>query len=493
MTATAVTANTGSSGNNYPASFFGSVTSPDVSNLPYWNGNVGNASWIQGTYATPFAAEAWYFLGYFNTADLFGSNDGVTFTNLSMTIYVGNQGLAPLCAGATTECGYAVNPIPVSERTAYSIYRVYADISNYDRAVTVFGLAPTPPSPPPSPPVPPAPPSPPPQPPSPVGVRPCDILLAGGTPCIAAYSSTRALYEQYTGPLFMLNRSDNAKLNISTGFTGFADSATQNAFCAGFQCVIQMFFDHSPAGNHLTYGTPGPGGNLATNWVLDTGVNASAFPVSVGGTQVHGAFFEPDLHIGDPAYKAMGYRKSSGLATGGNTAETYYMVVSGTVFNNGCCFDFGNVETQSYDAGDATMQALYFGNFITPGHGTGTGPWFMGDMENGIYAGDASYNPNMPSMTSNFVTGMLKGGTSGFALKAGDATQGLLTKMYDGPRPAGYQPMKLQGAIVLGTGGDNSDASTGVFFEGCVARGYTSDAVDDAIQANIVGAQYALA
>ena len=50
--------------------------------------------------------------------------------------------------------------------------------------------------------------------------------------------------------------------------------------------------------------------------------------------------------------------------------------------------------------------------------------------------------------------------------------------------------MKKQGAIVLGVGGDNSDAAIGSFFEGAIASGYSTDATDDAVQANIVAAGY---
>ena len=31
---------------------------------------------------------------------------------------------------------------------------------------------------------------------------PCDIYAAGGTPCVAAHSTTRALYTAYTGSLY---------------------------------------------------------------------------------------------------------------------------------------------------------------------------------------------------------------------------------------------------------------------------------------------------
>ena len=85
---------------------------------------------------------------------------------------------------------------------------------------------------------------------------------------------------------------------------------------------------------------------------------------------------------------------------------------------------------------------------------------------------------------------MVKGGSNGFALKGGDATQGGLTTMYDGPRPSGYQPMKKQGSIILGIGGDNSDWAVGTFYEGAMTAGYSTDAIDDALQANIVAAGY---
>ncbi|KAG5915040.1 hypothetical protein E4U42_000172, partial [Claviceps africana] len=33
---------------------------------------------------------------------------------------------------------------------------------------------------------------------------PCDIYAAGGTACVAAHSTTRALYAAYTGPLYQV-------------------------------------------------------------------------------------------------------------------------------------------------------------------------------------------------------------------------------------------------------------------------------------------------
>jgi hypothetical protein len=72
----------------------------------------------------------------------------------------------------------------------------------------------------------------------------------------------------------------------------------------------------------------------------------------------------------------------------------------------------------------------------------------------------------------------------------GDATTGKLQTMYEGVRPNGYHPMKKQGAIILGIGGDNSDWAVGTFYEGVMTQGYSSNATDAAVQANIVAAGY---
>ena len=50
--------------------------------------------------------------------------------------------------------------------------------------------------------------------------------------------------------------------------------------------------------------------------------------------------------------------------------------------------------------------------------------------------------------------------------------------------------MKKQGAIVLGTGGDNSDHGQGYFYEGAMTAGAATDAVMNQVQANIVAAGY---
>src|SRR5205085_8778751 len=75
--------------------------------------------------------------------------------------------------------------------------------------------------------------TPPPPPPPPPGSGPCDIYASGGTPCVAAHSTTRALYQAYNGNLYQVRRSsDNTTRNIpvlSAG--GAANAAMQDSFC----------------------------------------------------------------------------------------------------------------------------------------------------------------------------------------------------------------------------------------------------------------------
>lgn len=90
---------------------------------------------------------------------------------------------------------------------------------------------------------------------------------------------------------------------------------------------------------------------------------------------------------------------------------------------------------------------------------------------------------------------MLKNnGTTEFAIRSGNAATGTLSTSYKGVLPNGYNPMKKQGAIELGSGGDccktNMNLAVGTFYEGCIVSGYPSDATEDTVQANIVAAKY---
>lgn len=73
---------------------------------------------------------------------------------------------------------------------------------------------------------------------------PCDIYASGGTPCVAAHGTTRALYSAYNGPLYQLKRgSDQATTDVlPLAAGGVANAATQDSFCAGTTCLISIIY-----------------------------------------------------------------------------------------------------------------------------------------------------------------------------------------------------------------------------------------------------------
>ena len=193
----------------------------------------------------------------------------------------------------------------------------------------------------------------------------------------------------------------------------------------------------------------------------------------------------------------MGYRdnSTSGIATG-SQPEGMYMVTSGTHFNNRCCFDYGNAETNNLDNGNGHMDAIYFGTLCWFSPCNGAGPWVMADLENGLFQSNTggSQNAGYTGNRNPYVTATLKNnGTTTFAFKDGNAQSGGLSTRFNGglpTSPAGYRPMHLEGAIILGIGGDNSNTAIGSFFEGAMTQGYPTDAAENSVQANVVGVNY---
>ena len=318
----------------------------------------------------------------------------------------------------------------------------------------------------------------------PAAEGPCDIYAAGGSPCVAAHSMVRSLYGAYTGNLYQVKRAkDSATKDVGVlEAGGFANAKTQDDFCAGTVCTVSIIYDQSGKGNHLT-AAPGGGANKTP----DKRVVATDAPLKVNGISVYGAKFK-----GGQGYRNI---KTTGVATGDNP-ESMYMVVNGKHYNAQCCFDYGNAETTSNDDGEGTMEAIYFGNSTTWGKGAGTGPWIMADIENGLWAGNISPNNSAPSINANYVTGIVKGKPHTFAVKWGDANTTSLKTNWEGAYPVKgawgikYDPMRKQGAIILGIGGDNSNWAVGTWYEGAMTAGYVSTATDDAIQANIAAAGY---
>ena len=121
----------------------------------------------------------------------------------------------------------------------------------------------------------------------------------------------------------------------------------------------------------------------------------------------------------------------------------------------------------------------------------------MADFENGVWTGGSALqpgtamNPNDPTVTADYAFGLVKtdtvNSTPQWAMRVGDTQSGGLTTAYAGKAPAAWN---LQGAVLLGTGGDNSNSSYGTFFEGAITYGQPSDATDLAILQNTQAAGY---
>ncbi|KAF1940946.1 fungal alpha-L-arabinofuranosidase [Clathrospora elynae] len=319
-----------------------------------------------------------------------------------------------------------------------------------------------------------------------IAAGPCDLYSSGGTPCIAAHSTTRALYNAFTGALYQVKRgSDNTTTTIAPlSAGGVANAAAQDSFCASTTCLITIIYDQSGHGNHLAQAPKGAFSGPESNGA-DNLASAIGAPVTLNGQKAYGVFVSPGT----------GYRNNAAKDTAkGDVAEGMYAVLDGTHYNGGCCFDYGNAETSSLDTGNGHMEAIYFGDNSGWGTGAGSGPWLMADLENGLFSGsDPKNNAADPSISSRFFTAVVKGGPNQWALRGANAASGSLSTYYSGVRPkaSGYNPMSKEGAIILGIGGDNSNGAQGTFYEGVMTTGYPSDATDNLVQANVVGARYA--
>lgn len=332
------------------------------------------------------------------------------------------------------------------------------------------------------------------------GQGPCDVYAAGGTPCVAAYSMVRSLYSKYSGPLYQVRKggtrntfSGDSPVGTVGGYTGgtfqdiamvaggYADGASQDTFCGTSTCTISKLYDQSGNGNDLTQGSAGASAGTAHQ--PDYEADATKLPLTANGHKVYALY----------TIAHDGYRndKTTGIPTG-NMPQGIYMIANGKRGGPTCCFDFGNAGKNNADDGAGSMAAIFFGTGSGDiGKGAGTGPWVLGDFEAGVWAGGAgasnAVNMMNPSASMEYAFGIVNTSSAGYAIKVGDATMGALTTAYNGASP---QPWGLQGAVLLGIGGDNSNSSYGDFYEGAITAGRPGDATDTAVFQNVQAAGY---
>ena len=323
------------------------------------------------------------------------------------------------------------------------------------------------------------------------GFGPCDIYAAASpaTPCVAAYSMVRVLSRAYSGPLYQV-RNGSSNSNTGTGGTtrdigatadGFADAASQDAFCSGSICTVSILYDQSGNNNHLRVAPKGlmAGGEYADKDDFESSATRGA--MTVARHKVYSLYMNP----------REGYRLTA-VGTGmpvGNSEQGIYMLMDGTRSGTTCCWDFGNASPDPMNPG--LSNALFFGTAFW-GKGAGTGPWFMSDLGSGVWAGGSgesfAVNSNNPSMNVPFAFGTLKTGPGQYAIRVADLQSASdLTTAYDGASPT---PWANGGGIILGIASDNSNGSYGTFFEGAITAGRPSNDTDLAVFRNVQAVGY---
>ena len=312
---------------------------------------------------------------------------------------------------------------------------------------------------------------------------PCDIAATASVPCVAAYSSVRALYTAYNGPLYQVTRqSDGTSTNISVlAAGGYANAAAQDTFCANTVCLVTKLYDQSSQHNDLTVAPVGLAGSA------DFGVRADALPVVAEGHNVYGLLFDAGT----------GFRKmvGSGVPTGSQpgvhvrrTQRHLHHPGRPLLLRFRQCRDGGRQHGQ---------RAHGLAQHLDRVHGPAMqrcGPVVPGRPRERHLHERRSLEPRQRRHgleQAISLTGALRNnGTTNFALDGGDATGATLTSLYSGALPSGYNPMLKEGGIVLGIGGDNSNAASGAFFEGAMTTGYMSNATLASIQTNIDAVNY---
>jgi len=322
---------------------------------------------------------------------------------------------------------------------------------------------------------------------------PCDIYAAAGTPCVGAYSTTRKLLSTYTGSLYQVRRtSDNTTKDIGATTPG----ADQDAFLGTSAGTISKIYDQSGNNNYLTVAKKGSYTGTASQ--NDNEADAKGKSIMINGKKAYAVYIVPaqgyrnnqEGYAGYPAVAPIG----NGPIPTGNKPQGSYALEDGSRANVGdaCCFNFGTASLNNAAGGRGQMNALFFGVCTWWDQGKGNGPWFMNDVEDGVYAGGKPNN-KLPSSMFDYAFGLIKNNSTNATIRVANGTAlysaaapSLVTALDTAP-PFNWN---VPGGITLGIGGDNSNSSNGTFYEGCIVAGRPSDATDTLILKNVVAARY---
>ena len=132
---------------------------------------------------------------------------------------------------------------------------------------------------------------------------PCDVLAAAGNLCRGPQHHARLYQRLHRAAVPGCKGSCPGPNSCTGGNTkdigsvgGYADSAAQDAFCAGATCTISIIYDQSPNKNHLK---PAPAGGAKTSARQSRQCDRSQD--DDGGHTVYGIFIEPGWAIAQAA------------------------------------------------------------------------------------------------------------------------------------------------------------------------------------------------
>ena len=169
-----------------------------------------------------------------------------------------------------------------------------------------------------------------------------------------------------------------------------------------------------------------------------------------------------------------------------------YAIFDGTHYNGGCCFDYGNAETNSNDDGNGTMEAIYFGNIKVWGYGAGNGPWVMADLENGLFSGVNQHHnaDDPPSTTVTPPPWSRAAPTSGRSAAATPSPAACPPSTTESPQRLRLQPDEQAGRDHPRHRRRQQQRRPGHLLRGRHDLRLPLDATENAVQANITGVRY---
>jgi hypothetical protein len=304
---------------------------------------------------------------------------------------------------------------------------------------------------------------------------PCDLVT-----CAEAYSVTRAMKRNYTGPLFQLvNVNTGVTLDIEQTTQKKADTSTWSRFCSGQTavCRISKFYSQINIG--------------ANNLTPDVGVNAFCMSAptincaSLFAIEAATGLFVAD--VVEPAKFSLGSSDNAAVGINGGTGPSTVMM-NGQVprSTNGICggsFGVSHIcaTTSCVDTGNTMNEVGFF-------YGT-SGSIACGSPSNWCpeadYEGQGDSGPDVTTQRNVIFMNSVLPNRSNFTY----LTQGVLNGItqWNHRRQTGGSPGMVLGArLRLGAGGDFCQPSPIIFREGLITNTQITAGDEAAVRANMV-------